>query len=103
MGCAPAGNRTPCRVLRAAAIMAGPHARSATIPHDVVAAALAPLSADVRLGRRQARHARPDLAWPHGPDVPLRNPAVTNMDRLVRAPVSRVVPEILLRRPVRHR
>ena len=62
---------------------------------------LAPLSPHVRLGIRQARERRPQLAKPLGADVPLLDAAAAPLDGLVRESRPDLVPKGLLFRDVR--
>src|SRR5262249_33933444 len=98
-----ARSRLPGHLFRAIAIVAKPRARSAPAANCSLAAALAVVPADVRLGRREAAEWRCQLARLDCPHAPLRNPAAANAAGLVCAPSPTLVPESLLRGNVRYR
>src|SRR5262249_15570475 len=60
-----------------------------------------PLSPDAQLRAREAPLRRPDLAESHRADLPLRNPAAPDVDRLLCPSAPGRLPEGLLRAHVR--
>jgi len=83
MGHPVVANRVPGDFFCARASAAANGSRRTAIAAGALAAALAALPVDVRIGLREAAQRRSHVAELHRADLSLRNPTVTNLDWLV--------------------
>src|SRR5437879_3246423 len=91
MGRVAAGNGVAGHHLRTGGTKAGERIASTNLDHGVLAAALATVPAHVCFRLRETAQRRSDMAQPDSAELPLPDPAVADLDRVVCASTSPVV------------